>query len=121
MKIFVDTAPFIYLIEGHPEFADKVREYFIDRFKAGDELLTSVVTTSEFSVQPHRQQRLELIVQLNDFLERTGIEVSPITLTHGEIAAKLRGKYQSLKGMDAFQVAIAIESGCDVLLTNDRL
>lgn len=74
MKIFIDTAPFIYLIEEHPEFAEKVKKYFIDRFKSGDEFLTSVVTISEFSVKPNRDKRLELIVQLQHFIDHTGIE-----------------------------------------------
>jgi predicted nucleic acid-binding protein len=120
MKIFIDTAPFIYLIEEHPEFAEKVKAYFIDRFKSGDEFLTSVVTISEFSVKPHRDQRLELIVQLQDFIDHTGIDVLPISLTHAELAAQLRGKYPSLKGMDAFQVAVAIDEGCEKFLTNDK-
>ncbi|MFT5999878.1 MAG: putative nucleic acid-binding protein [Neolewinella sp.] len=120
MKIFIDTAPFIYLIEEHPEFAEKVKNYFIDRFKSGDEFLTSVVTISEFSVKPNRDQRLELIVQLQHFIEQTGIDVSLISLTHAELAAQLRGKYQPLKGMDAFQVAVAIEEGCGKFLTNDK-
>ncbi len=121
MKIFIDTAPFIYLIEEHPAFAEKVKEYFIDRFKSGDEFVTSVVTLSEFSVKPIRDQRLELIVQLKDFIEHTGIDVLPISLSRAELAAKLRGKHQSLKGrMDAFQVAVAIDEGCEKFLTNDK-
>ncbi|MBC6994125.1 PIN domain-containing protein [Neolewinella lacunae] len=120
MKIFIDTAPFIYLIEEHPDFAEKVKAYFIDRFKSGDEFVTSVVTLSEFSVKPIRDQRLEIIVQLKDFIEHTGIDVLPISLIRAELAAKLRGKYQSLKGMDAFQVAVAIDEGCEKFLTNDK-
>jgi predicted nucleic acid-binding protein len=120
MKIFIDTAPFIYLIEEHPEFAEKVKAYFIERFKSGDEFVTSVVTLSEFSVKPNRDQRLELIVQLQHFIEHTGIDVLSISLHHAELAAKLRGKYQSLKGMDAFQVAVALDEGCAKFLTNDK-
>ena len=26
MKIFVDTAPFIYLMENHPKFAGKIKK-----------------------------------------------------------------------------------------------
>lgn len=120
MKIFIDTAPFIYLIEQHPDFSEKVKTYFIDRFKSGDEFVTSVVTISEFGVKPHRDRRLELIVQLKDFIEQTGINVLPIDLTHAELAAKLRGKYPSLKGMDAFQVDVAIDAECSKFLTNDK-
>jgi predicted nucleic acid-binding protein len=120
MKIFIDTAPFIYLIEQHPDFAEKVKAYFVDSFKAGDEFITSVVTVSEFAVKPNRDQRLELVVDLKDFIERIGIDVLPITLSHAELAAKLRGKYHSLKGMDAFQVAVALDAECEKFLTNDK-
>lgn len=34
MKIFIDTAPFIYLIEKHPEFSVPLKKYFTE-FKLG--------------------------------------------------------------------------------------
>ena len=35
MKIFVDTAPFIYLIENNPTFGVKVKNFLIDSLKHG--------------------------------------------------------------------------------------
>ncbi len=35
-------------------------------------------------------------------------------------AYELRAKYQFLKGMDAFQLAIAINENCDQFVTNDK-
>jgi len=120
MKIFVDTAPFIYLIEEHPEYVDRIKQYFIDRFKAGDEFVTSVVSIAEFGVVPNRDNKLELVIRLKDFLAATGIGVMQISLEHAEQAAKLRGQYKFLKGMDAFQVAVALDEKCQQFLTNDR-
>jgi predicted nucleic acid-binding protein len=52
MKTFIDTSPFIYLVEKHPEFADKVRSFILEAVNQNDELVTSVITLMEFGVMP---------------------------------------------------------------------
>lgn len=47
-KVFVDTAPFIYLIEGHPQFASKVERYFDDGVDKDLVFVSSVITYLEF-------------------------------------------------------------------------
>lgn len=43
MKIFIDTAPFIYLIEDHPVFAAKVNQIITQAVVNNDSLVTSVI------------------------------------------------------------------------------
>lgn len=61
MKIFIDTAPFIYLIEKHPEFIDRIKRYFTELYIDQVELVTSVITLSEFGVKPQKEGKSELI------------------------------------------------------------
>ena len=44
MKIFIDTAPFIYLIENHPVFTSKIKTLITNAIVDGDFIVTSVVT-----------------------------------------------------------------------------
>ena len=45
--------------------------------------------------------------------------LSNISVEDAELAGKLRGKYRSLKALDALRIAVAINLGVDVFLTND--
>lgn len=44
----------------------------------------------------------------------------PITEIIADRAARIRAEYAGFKGMDALQLAAAVEGGCDLFLTNDR-
>lgn len=52
MKTFIDTSPFIYLIENNPHFVNQVKDFIIDAVNNNDELITSVITVMEFGVAP---------------------------------------------------------------------
>lgn len=120
MKTFIDTSPFIYLIENHPEFAAQVGAFILDAVSNNDELVTSVITLMEFSVLPERKGRQELILQLGELLHLMNISVEVIDRNVAETAYKLRAKYNFLKGLDALQISVAIEKECDQFLTNDK-
>ena len=55
-----------------------------------------------------------------EFTGFCGIELIPISAKIAETAAKIRAEYRDFKAMDSLQLAAAIESGCDVFLTNDK-
>ena len=75
MKIFIDTAPFIYLIENHPVFANKMRALITNAIVDGKDIVTSVVTISEFGVKPTKENRLGLIKEFEELLSRLNVEV----------------------------------------------
>ena len=120
MKTFVDTSPFIYLVENHPEYANLVKQFMLQVASNHDELVTSVITLMEFGIMPERQGRQELILQFEAFLRSMHIPLEEIDHRVAETAYKLRAKYDFLKGMDALQIAVAIEKACDQFLTNDK-
>ena len=119
MKIFIDTAPFIYLIENHPEFAKKVKQYISNTIIRGDRLITSVITIMEFGVKPQKEEKQEIINRFEELLDRLGIEVVEIDREIAKTGYKLRAKYGFLKGMDAMQLATALKNGCEEFVTND--
>jgi len=97
-----------------------VVQVVIDKLIAGEiEAVISPVTLAECMVQPIQRKDIKLQEDFVDFL----LAGEPIFMVDtdtkiGYQAAYLRAKY-SLKIPDALQVATAIRSGCEALLTND--
>ena len=120
MKIFIDTAPFIYLLENHPVFAGKMKAFITDSIVNGEELVTSVVTISEFGVKPTKDNRPDLIQNFEQLLPRLNVKILDIDQSAAKKAYEFRAKYSFLKGMDAFQLALSINEKCDRFITNDK-
>jgi predicted nucleic acid-binding protein len=120
MKLFVDTSPFIYLVEAHAFYGEKVQELLLSSIARNDELVTSVITWMEFSVMPQKTKRLDLIEKYQDLLTQLGIPVLEITQSIASQAALTRSEYDFLKPMDALQLAVAIDSDCVQFITNDK-
>ena len=118
--VFIDTAPFIYYIENHPQYAEKTEQYISENFFLDSGFITSVITYMEYCVVPERLGRKDLIQSFDELLLRFSMELKEITLPVAKTASKLRAKYKFLKGLDALQLAIAIENKCDEFLTNDK-
>ena len=118
--VFIDTAPVIYYIEAHPEFGPITKKVFDliqkDRIKA----LTSVITLSEVLPRPVQTGNDALAKQFIEFL--TGgknMGLLEISAAIAEQAGRLRGRYPSLKMMDALQIAAAMSNGASLFITND--
>jgi predicted nucleic acid-binding protein len=119
-KVFIDTSPFIYLLEDHEEYADQVAN-FIKYCTTNDIVLsTSVITHMEFCVKPYQLNRHDVITAFEELLTELDISLVKVTQKVADTAAKLRSKYKGLKGMDALQISAAINSKCDHFMTNDR-
>jgi len=116
-RVFVDTAPFIYLFDGHPTLAD----VYVGLFDAADRgalhLITSAVTVTEVLTGPCKAGLSALARQYEGALAR--YEVVPIMLAIASLAARLRAEYR-LRLADAMQLACALEAGATVLVTHDR-
>lgn len=119
-KVFVDTAPLIYLLEQNPFYYARLEKAFSSWYEAGAEVITSAITVEEYCVFPYRQNRADLIEKFEQFLADFGIEVLTVDVEIAKQAAKIRSQYPAFKAMDSIQIAAAQQYGCDCFLTNDK-
>ena len=55
-RIFLDTSPFIYYLDGFEPFASKVEKFLLSAMDNGDFLYTSTITDTEYLVHPYREK-----------------------------------------------------------------
>ncbi len=117
-RLFLDTAPIIYHVEGVASYQPLTDVIFRSIQEGTIQAVTSAITLAECLVLPYRQRDLALIQQFRNVITR-GVN----TLYFGvdavaESAAEIRARYR-LTLTDAFQVAVALAAGSDAFLTND--
>jgi predicted nucleic acid-binding protein len=118
-KIFLDTAPLIYFIEGHSVFQPILINIFTANNNGDFAFITSCITLLEVLVKPIQQKQNNLVNQYRQILTTAhGITIYDITNSISVLAAQLRASY-NLRTPDALQIATAIEYKADYFLTND--
>jgi predicted nucleic acid-binding protein len=118
-RLFIDSPPIIYLIEGNQTFIEKVADFFEQSVKQDVNLYTSALTVAEIYIKPIKLKRTDLVAKFDKLL-KTVLEVKSITWDIAELSATLRSRYTSLKAVDALQIACAIQTNCTGFVTNDR-
>jgi predicted nucleic acid-binding protein len=119
--IALDTAPFIYFIEEHPEFVPIVAPVFEDVAAGRREVATSGLTVLEVLVVPYRAGNLALAERYEALLTRSrGVRLVEIGRGELRMAAQLRAVHPSVRTPDALQLAAALSAGCSAFVTNDR-
>lgn len=118
-RLFLDTAPVIYLVEHNPRYFDVVHSIF-ERIDDGQLTgVTSPVTLAECLVVPYRIQSPDLRQLYSDqIVHSSNTTFVSIDDAVAQQAADLRANY-NLSLADALQVSVALLKGCDALLTND--
>lgn len=122
-KAFIDTAPFIYFIEkdcNHPQYYDKVKNFFSNGYEEDKKFVTSVITVEEYFVFPYRKQMYSFIDMFQRLVEITDMEIIEVSQEIAKKAAQIRAEYKGFKAMDAIQLAVACLTKCDLFLTNDK-
>jgi predicted nucleic acid-binding protein len=118
-KLFLDSAPLIYFIDGVSSFQPILSELFTQNDLGYFSFVTSTITLLEVQVLPLRSGRDDIAANYRRLLtESTSIEIIDLTKDIATTAARLRAKY-SLKTPDSIQIATAIEYNADFFLTND--
>jgi predicted nucleic acid-binding protein len=115
--VLVDTAPWIYLLEDHAEFAPR----FLGLFEAAErgqvQLALSTVTLAEVLTGPYMAGQTALAKRYEAALG--AYQVVPLSAAVASLAAQLRVQYR-LKLPDGVQLASALEIGAAALVTHDR-
>jgi predicted nucleic acid-binding protein len=117
--VFVDTAPFIYFFERHPVYFPYVEKLVNNVYSQDARIITSIITLIEVTTLPVRMGNQSLVREYRDYLTKSNhIRMLPIDLIIAQQAALIRGQY-SIKTPDAIQLATAIVSGANHIVTND--
>ena len=118
-RLFLDTAPVIYYIEGDAKYLPHADIVFNALDNLAFSAVTSPITLAECLILPLRNADenvrkafLELILNSQNIHFHSSDETIALK------AAELRANY-NLTLTDAFQVATAIVTECDAFLTND--
>lgn len=122
-KVFIDTAPFIYFIEGNennPLYYDKVKNFLNDCHNNDVQFITSVITIEEYFVYPYRVNETKYIALFEKLIQTLNFKIVDIDKTIAKSAVKIRAEYKAFKAMDVLQIATAMLNECDLLLTNDK-
>lgn len=115
--LLVDSAPIIYVLEGHPRFAARFSPLF-QRHAAGRlRLAVTTVTLAEVLTGPLRAGEEALARRFRAVLDSW--QVVELTADIAESAARLRAQY-GLKLPDAVQLASALAINAAALVTHDR-
>lgn len=118
-KIFFDSAPLIYLVEFNEVFYEKISLFIAESIANRKQMATSVVSFAEFGVKPRKLGKKDVIDRFEKTIANL-FDIQDVDLNVASIAADLRAKYSSLRGMDALQVASTIRANADIFVTNDK-
>ena len=119
-RVFLDTTPLIYFLDADVRYGEKTRmilEEILSRDKA---IVSSVITCTEYLVYPYRMGNREKVDTFFDFVDDCEIVLYEVNVDIAKAAAQIRAGYRDFKAMDSLQLAVAICSGCDTFLTNDK-
>ena len=118
--LFVDTAPIIYWLEGHPRLAERFGTVFNAAESGAAAIVISTVTLAEVLAGPLRTGNEVLTARYREALTRgLGWQVLSLDVDIAVEAARIRATYR-LRLPDAIQVATAIRAGASALVTHDR-
>jgi len=120
VRVYLDTAPLIYLIEGTQDQAEKVSAQLGQWVRANAMLGTSTLTLLELLVIPKKEGNDTLVQKYRALLSELMSEpLIPLSEQIADRAAQYRAQL-SLRTPDAIQLATAICGGYDIFYSNDK-
>jgi len=118
--VFLDTAPFIYFFEMHPDYFPALEGFFDQLYETGAQAITSIVTYIELTTQPARKGNRQLVRKYRDYLSNSqNMSLFPLDMDIADHVVELRATY-NFKTPDAIQIGTAVACGADFIITNDR-
>ena len=119
-SVYLDSAPVIYYLDDIAPYNEIVQKEVVDRMGSWTRFVSSTILNTEYLVFPLRARMFEKIAAFDEFKAMLLLEMPAVTDEISCRAAALRAEYRWLKGMDALHIATALQSRCDVFVTNDR-
>ena len=116
MRIYLDAAPTIYLVEDVAPYK-AVLDSLLSNPSA--RVVVSDLTRMECRVRPIRDNDTELLADFDQFFDDGAVEVVSLTRVVLDLATDLRARY-GFKTPDSIHLAVAIDWGCSLFVTNDH-
>jgi len=116
VRIYLDAAPVIYLVEQVSPFASEVSSRLS---QSSVVLIASDLTKMECLVKPLRDQDTALLEDYRIHFNEATDELVSLTSEVVDRATSIRA-HHGFGVADAIHLAAALVSGCDLFLTNDR-
>jgi predicted nucleic acid-binding protein len=118
--IGLDTAIFIYHLEGNPNYLPLTRQLLED-VQAGEwQALTSTITLLELTVPAWRAGRDYVAREYETILVNfPHLRLQDVTREVARWGAQLRARF-NIRTPDALQIAASLEGGATAFVTNDR-
>ena len=118
-RIFWDTMLFVYLMDDHPTYSQRVLQLLDRSYRRGDSLLTSYLALGEIVAGAEKSPNRGKADAIRSTIEEMGFSF----LTFGERAvipfSSLRAR-QKVRVADAIHLACAASTGIDLFLTGDK-
>jgi predicted nucleic acid-binding protein len=119
MRVFCDSAIFIYLVEGAATFKQRAAARLAQAWNANDVLVVSDVVRLECRVMPIRNHDLLQLGQYDLLFSQPRIIRTFTTTAVFDRATDIRAAYNFRLG-DSLNLAAAVDAGCSIFLTNDH-
>ena len=117
-RVYWDTMLFIYWLEDHPVYANRVRHILARMEERKDKLCTSAFTAGEVLVGPYKLGAFTVAERIREAFASSFVEILPFTLASAELYAQIRAT-QGVSPADAIHLACAAQAGIDLFITND--
>lgn len=118
-RIYWDTMLFIYLLEGHSEFAPRVDHLLQRVIERQDELYTSHLTMGEILAGAAKSPDPAKTRVIRETIAELGVKLLPFDGGAVEPFSRLRA-VEKLQIADSIHLACAASAGIDLLLTGDK-
>jgi predicted nucleic acid-binding protein len=117
--IYWDTMLFIYWLEDHEEYGERVSQLRNRMQRRGDRLCTSALTVGELLVAPIKKLDRAVEVSIREFFESGVVEILSFEPGTALGYAQIRAA-SKVSSADAIHLACAAKRGVDLFLTHDR-
>tara|TARA_B100000315_G_scaffold197603_1_gene188949 strand:- start:88 stop:483 length:396 start_codon:yes stop_codon:yes gene_type:complete len=115
MRLYLDAAPVIYLIEENEDYVGIVDQILE---KSDVELIASDLTRLECRIKPIQENNQELLKDYDEFFSDVVSKIVPLSRDVIDRATEIRSEH-GFKTPDSIHLAAAVVSNCDQFLTND--
>ena len=118
MLIYCDSCIPMYYYDHTGPFNVRATNRLLTLTAAGDRIAASDLVRLECRVKPLKSGDAAKLAVFDAFFGRPDVRIVPFTTTVFDRATMIRATHNFKLG-DSLHLAAAVESGCDVFLTND--